>query len=141
MPSHQKRKSTGTLEILMTGHGIGDTHRNYKEHSPVPGALCPPVLIYTPAATGVYTYRLNSSIYGRFTSPDSRPRGFSMMHTSIPVAISQDAIIIESRIEATANAYWGKTFRDANPDGQPKDTEYNFDQYHAHQYDSHNHLD
>lgn len=107
---------------------INPEHRSSYEHSPVPGALCPPVLIYTPAATGVYTYRLNSSIYGRFTSPDSRPRGFSMMHTSIPVAISQDAIIIGSRIEATANAYWGKTFRDANPDGQPKDTEYNFGQ-------------
>ena len=107
---------------------INPEHRSSYEHSPVPGALCPPVLIYTPAATGVYTYRLNSSIYGRFTSPDSRPRGFSMMHTSVPVAVSQDAVIIGNRIEATANAYWGKTFRDANPDGQPKDTEYNFGQ-------------
>ena len=29
MPSHQKRKGTGTPEILMTGHGIGDTHGHY----------------------------------------------------------------------------------------------------------------
>jgi len=29
MPSHLKHKSTGTPEMLMTGHGIGDTHGHY----------------------------------------------------------------------------------------------------------------
>ena len=107
---------------------VNPEHRSIYENTPVPGALCPPVIMYTPVPAGVYTYNVQSSIFGRFTSPDSRPRGFSPMGINVPVAVSQDAVIIGNRIEATADAFWGKTFRDANPDGQPKDTEYNLGQ-------------
>lgn len=96
-------------------------YQNNVDYSPIPGALCPPLLIYSPVPSGVYTYSLSSGIYGRFTSPGSRPRGFSPLSTRIPVAVTQDAIIIGASIEATATPSWGKTFRDQNPNGEPSE--------------------